>query len=209
MFELLDVLRFVVEGLGFPESEDDADPFEGQGSDGGIVFASRLSFLAIVGGRPGTPLACVIGEFMERLSQEFGAGVAARDMQGLSAATRDRCDAGLALDFLGRVITVAIGTEGGDQPRDQGVTGAGSCAKDVLIGMLVDDDGDFFVELFNRQGKRCQEPLFMLGLLVPDTFSRPPIDLGRAIQSIFCPRPIGTPIISPLKTRRPSTNPWN
>ena len=76
-FELLDVSVFVVDGVGFPESEYDADPFEGACSDGGLVFAAGRSFLMIERGRPGAPLARVICKFVERLLQEFGAGVAA------------------------------------------------------------------------------------------------------------------------------------
>ena len=75
--ELLDVLGFVVDRVGFPESKHNADPFEGECSDGGLVFTAGLSFLTIERGRPGTPLAGMVGELVECLLQDFGAGVAA------------------------------------------------------------------------------------------------------------------------------------
>ena len=98
---MLDVSCFVVGGVGFPEAEHDADPLEGEGPDGGLVFASGFSFLAIVGGRPAAPLAGVIGELVEGLLEEFGARVTARDVERLSAAARDGRDAAVALDFMG------------------------------------------------------------------------------------------------------------
>jgi hypothetical protein len=75
--ELFDVLGFVVDRVSFSESEHNADPFEGEYSDGGLVFAAGLSFLTIESGRPGTPLAGMVGELVKCLLQEFGAGVAA------------------------------------------------------------------------------------------------------------------------------------
>ena len=76
-FELFDVLGFVVDGVVFPEPKHNADPFERECSNGGLVFAAGLSFLAIERGRPGAPLAGMVGELVERLLQEFWAGVAA------------------------------------------------------------------------------------------------------------------------------------
>ena len=66
---MLDVRVFVVEGSGFPEAEDDADPFVGQGTDGGVVLVAGGAFHLVERFGPAAPLAGLVGEFVERLPE--------------------------------------------------------------------------------------------------------------------------------------------
>ena len=47
------VFGFVIGGSLLPAAKDDADPFEGQGSHGGLVPFAALELLLIVGFGPG------------------------------------------------------------------------------------------------------------------------------------------------------------
>jgi len=75
LLELLEIDGFGVGGSGLPEMEQDADPFEGEGSDGGVVFHAGGLFHGVEGFGPCAPLAGMVREFVERLPQEFGTGV--------------------------------------------------------------------------------------------------------------------------------------
>ena len=134
-FELGDVVRLAVGGARFPKPKHDADPFVSQSADGGLVFAAGVTFLLVLGGRPTASFAGVVGEFVEGLPEEFRTGVAATDVAGFSALPRHRSDAAVALDFLGGREAVAVGPEGGDQPRDERVARTGERAEDFLIGV--------------------------------------------------------------------------
>jgi hypothetical protein len=52
--ELLQVAGFVVGLAVFPAAEEDADPFEGQGADGGVVAVSAAAEVVVEGRGPGT-----------------------------------------------------------------------------------------------------------------------------------------------------------
>ena len=137
---------FAVGGVRFPEAKDDADPFEGQGADGGLVLAAGGPFLLVEGGGPAAPPAGLVGELVEGLSEEFWTGITATDVAGLAALPRDRGDAAVALNFLGGREAIAVGSEGGDQPRDERVARSGERAKDFLVGVPRGDRGDLLVE---------------------------------------------------------------
>ena len=72
--ELLEVAGLGVGLSVFPAAEEDADPFEGQGADGGVVAVSASAEVVVEGFGPGAPLAGVVGELVERLAEELGPG---------------------------------------------------------------------------------------------------------------------------------------
>jgi len=141
------VVVFVVGGAGFPQFEDDADPFVGQGADGGVVSEASGAFYFVEGFGPASPFAVLVGELVKGLPEDLRAGVAAGDAARLSALTGDRRDSALALNLLSRVVTVAIGTEGDDQPWDEGVSGSGQRAEKGPVGVPGNQLGNLFVEL--------------------------------------------------------------
>jgi len=65
--ELLEVAGFVVGLAVFPAAEEYADPFEGQGADGGVMAVAAGAEMVVEGRGPGAPLAGVVGELAERL----------------------------------------------------------------------------------------------------------------------------------------------
>src|SRR6185369_16685831 len=72
--------RLLVNGPGLPAFPDDALPFVGQRPHGGVVAATFVSLLAVVGGRPATVQDRFLGVFVETLAKEFRAKVAAMDV---------------------------------------------------------------------------------------------------------------------------------
>jgi hypothetical protein len=74
-------------GIPFPESDDDADSFVGQGADGGLVFETGGAFHAAKGGRPGAPCAGLVGELVKSLPQEREAGEAFLDVALIGPAS--------------------------------------------------------------------------------------------------------------------------
>ena len=123
MGEGLGVGLIVVGLTVFPHAEEDADPFEGEGAEGGVAAGARGAFGFVEGFGPGAPASGVVGEFVEGLPEKLGTGAAGLDRLRLPALLGDGCDTGLVLEFLGRLVALAVGAEGDDQPRDEGGSG--------------------------------------------------------------------------------------
>ncbi len=70
------VVGVVVGCAVFPHAEKDADPLEGEGADGSLVFHAGGFLQVVEGFRPGAPASGVVGELVEglfeELSQKFG-----------------------------------------------------------------------------------------------------------------------------------------
>ena len=107
------VFLLVVRGFTLPTLEENANPFEGQAADDGVVgLAARLVILNVVA----SPLALGHGEpgkLVESLPIKFGAGPAEVDRFAFATAFGDRRDPGEALDVGGFLEALAIGPEGG------------------------------------------------------------------------------------------------
>ena len=84
--ELLEVAVFIVRGTSLPAAEKDSEPFEGQGTHGGVVAQAAAAEHPVVSFRPERPLARMVGVLMECLPQELGAGATAADRARLAAA---------------------------------------------------------------------------------------------------------------------------
>jgi hypothetical protein len=87
------------------------------GARGAFGFIERFGWRLVYGG---APAAGVVGELVEGLPEELGTGAAGLDRLRLPALFGDGCDAGLVLEFLGRLVAFAVGAEGDDQPGDEG-----------------------------------------------------------------------------------------
>ena len=114
MVELTEVEVVIVRGSVFPAAEEDADPFEGQGPDGGVKGLPFALEHGDIGPRPAALRERTPGELVERLPEEFGTSLAFVDNTDLAALTLDRGGAAELLHLQGRVVTLPIGAEGGD-----------------------------------------------------------------------------------------------
>ena len=89
----LHILVLVVGGLILPAAEQDADPFEGQGADYGMIF---FAFDRVVFNIVTSPLGLgdrEASKFMEALALKLGAGLPRIDDSAFAAAFGDRSNA--------------------------------------------------------------------------------------------------------------------
>ena len=93
-------MRFGVGFAVFPHSEHDADPLEGECSQGGMMLDSSGSSIFVPCFCPGAPFAGVVCEFVEGLPQEFRTRIAAFDDSAVAALLSDRGDATVALELF-------------------------------------------------------------------------------------------------------------
>ena len=122
--ELLEVAVFIVRGTSLPAAEEDAEPFESQGANGGVMAQAAAAEHPVVSFRPERPLARMVGVLMECLPQELGAGATAADRAGLATADLHGRDAAQLLKILGVGVSFAVGAERRGQARQQRGTGA-------------------------------------------------------------------------------------
>jgi len=69
-----DVAGFVVGRPILPAAEEDADPLEGQGTEGGMMAFPAFSLEVVEGAGPGGVLDGESGELVESLAEEGGSG---------------------------------------------------------------------------------------------------------------------------------------
>ena len=60
----LDVTGFIIRSAVLPAAPEDADPFEGEGAEGGVVAVSAGAKVVVEGFGPGAPLAGMVGELL-------------------------------------------------------------------------------------------------------------------------------------------------
>src|SRR5262249_1323601 len=139
-----------------PASINESRPFVGQRTNCFVVLVAAAPLLIIVGSRPARPFDRTIGEFVKTLADELRARQTAPDKFGLAAAFGDRCDAGEALNFLGALITRAIGAKGGYQSWGQDLTGSRQGIEDLLVGVLLVASLDLLIKGFNPCNQTTQ-----------------------------------------------------
>ena len=76
-----------------PALPDDADPFEGQGSDRSVMVFTFGALGVVVSAGPERVLNGLGGELMKGLTKELGTEVAPTDAELFAAAFNDRGDA--------------------------------------------------------------------------------------------------------------------
>ena len=79
-----------------PAAPHDPLPLKGQGADGGLVTFASLDLHLVVAHRPGAELQGTLGQLMEGLAEEFGAGPPHVDPDGFATGFLDRSDAAMA-----------------------------------------------------------------------------------------------------------------
>ena len=148
----------------FPAAPEDADPFVGEGSQGGLEAVAGGFALIEVGPRPDGVLDGFAGPLDEGLSGMFVTPQPSVDFAHLAALVGDRCDANSGGKVFSLVAAVRIAGERDIQTRRHDRTGAGQALDQsgVFPGgeqfgdgfvvtkqagvegfELVDDDGDF------------------------------------------------------------------
>src|SRR5579875_3418090 len=134
--EGLQVKFFVIGSTNLPTTVEDANPFIGQGAHGSVVRSAALPLAFIVSSRPQRLAYGSRGEFVERLSQEFGADQPPVHPMHFAAGFGDRSDAGESLQFLSALEAVAIRAEGRRQTWGQGLASTRQAVKQLLVRML-------------------------------------------------------------------------
>src|SRR5438105_12127810 len=94
------VKGFVIGGAGFPAAIEDANPFVGQGTNGGMMRGAALPPLLVVGLRPKRLPAGSLRKFVKNLAQEVGASHPPMHPVHLAARFRDRSDLLPAVSIL-------------------------------------------------------------------------------------------------------------
>ena len=101
MFEHAQVTAFVVAFVILPAAEDDADPFEGQGTDDGVVLMPSGFLLRIIETCPDGMPDRFAGVFVEALAQELWTALTPMDVVALATLFENRSDATEALQSIG------------------------------------------------------------------------------------------------------------
>ena len=76
--------RLIIGGLSLPTPEEDADPFEGQGADGGVMAVAAGALLVVVSAGPRGEANRLVRILVERSFEELGTGQAALDIAYVS-----------------------------------------------------------------------------------------------------------------------------
>src|SRR5438132_4343602 len=99
--KLLNVALFVIESARLPKAKDNADPLEGQAPHGRLMTEASLPLEPVVGVRPATEAAGLVGEFVKGLAEEPRTGEPSPHDLRLAAGLSDRRNAAVLLHFAG------------------------------------------------------------------------------------------------------------
>jgi len=109
-----------------------------------------VPLLAVVGTGPSGFVDGLRGEVDEGLTQELRTLEAPVYPGTVTASFGDGRDTAAFLQLCGTVVAVAILAEGGQEPRCDDFAGTGQrCVKELVIGELRSDCGDFLIEAFH------------------------------------------------------------
>jgi hypothetical protein len=106
-FERIQVSLLIISGAILPAAVEDPLPLERQRADGRVVVVTLLPLSLVVSSSPERLFAGGTGELVERLAEEFRAGLPPVHPLRLAARLGDRGDAGELLNVLGAFIPVA------------------------------------------------------------------------------------------------------
>ncbi len=118
-FKSFQVFIVLIRSLIFPTSEENANPFEGQSANDGVIL---FAFGPIVIDVIASPLAAAnreAGKFMKGLPIRLRAGHPEMDHAGSTTAFCDRSYPANTLSIFGGLETRTIRSKEGDQPRRQ------------------------------------------------------------------------------------------
>ena len=146
---MFEVTGFVVRDVVPPTFPEDADPFEGQSADDGLVAFAAFLLLSVVGGGPGGIVDGLVGPLDEGLAEETWSVPTPVDPFATAAFLGDRGDAAEHLEVVWQRETVALVAEGNEQTRGHDGTGAWKVAEQMSIGMIGKDLLNMEVEEFD------------------------------------------------------------
>src|SRR5262249_7590727 len=108
-----EISGFVIRHAILPAAKHDANPFEGQGPDRGMVFLAALALALVIDTRPNRLRDRVSRPFVKALPQKLGTGPAKMHPFLLSAALRYRRNPAVFLYLCRTPITIALRTKSG------------------------------------------------------------------------------------------------
>lgn len=136
---MFEIAGFVIGDIIHPAFPEDADPFEGQSADDGLVTFAAFLLLSVVSGGPGGIVDGLVGPLDESLAQEARGVPTPVDPFAVAAFLGDRSDAAEHLEVCRQRETVVLGTEGHEQARGQSGSGAWKVAEQMSMGMIGKD----------------------------------------------------------------------
>ncbi len=117
----------------FPAAPEDADPFVGEGSQGGLeAMAGGFALLEVSSG-PGGVFDGFLGPLDKALPGVFVAAQATVDFAHLAALVGDRSDADGRGKVFGERAVVGVAGEGDVEARSQGGAGCGKCLDQSVV----------------------------------------------------------------------------
>lgn len=138
---------FVVWLVVLPTAEEDEPLFEGQGPDDDLVsgVGGPTHFQVRLG--PNREFRGTASELVKGLTQELGACPADLQHLRLAAAAGDGRDAAHLLDVMSALKLLAVGAEGGGQPRSKGGTRTWKRGENIAVWVFGKQGGDLLVAL--------------------------------------------------------------
>ena len=128
----------IVGGSCLPAPEEDANPFERQGTHGRLVILASFDLGVVVRLGPCRPSEGVSGELNKALSRELGAMPSPVDPHLIAAAFHDRGDAVEGGYIERRLEPPAIRPEERHQTRGELPPRAGEAVEDAGVGMVLE-----------------------------------------------------------------------
>ena len=148
-FERLKIHGFLVWHARLPTPREDANPCEGQVAHGCLVRLALITLLLVIDLRPKGMPGGFSRPLHKRLPQERRTLEAPVDPRFLATAFRDRRDARIFLEFLGRRIAVPLFAKGHEEAWGKDGTGAWQGVKQREGGMVLGAWRDGFIEVGN------------------------------------------------------------
>jgi hypothetical protein len=146
-FERLEIDRFIIRCASLPTPIEDANPFEGQGPHSGLMCLALLTLLLVIDLCPEGMPDRFRRPLHERLSQELRTLEAPMHPGFLAAAFRDRRDARIFLEFLGRSVAFSLFAKGHEEAGSKDGPGAWQGIKQGEVRMVLGVLCDGFIEV--------------------------------------------------------------
>ena len=89
----VEVASIIVRRVILPATEEDADPFVGEGADGGMMRLSSIDLQAVIGLSPAAAADGASSKLMKSLTVEFGTAEAKEYFVGFSTSSGNRSNA--------------------------------------------------------------------------------------------------------------------
>ena len=155
---MFEVTGFVIGDVIPPAFPEDADPFEGQSADDGLVTFAAFLLLGVVSGGPRGVADGLVGPLDKTLAQEAGRAPTPVNPLAVAAFLGNRGNAAEPLKVGGQRETIALGAKGDQEPWCQNGAGTGEMTEQVSLGMIGKGLGNLPVKLFETVSQLLQLP---------------------------------------------------